>query len=474
MEPGTSTSPSYGQRRSTNTSAGTGTGIIARSFSDVNSSSPMAPDLRAQIQRLRGQVKEIQTVVKTHASEVRSRSKRSRVDFLSADVNTNNPYSRVMALKRMGAVLNYERIRNYAVAILGVGALGGAVAEMLVRAGIGKLCLVDSDHVEMANLSRLFYKAEQGGMTKVQAAKLTLAGLNPDVVLDSLTGDFTNPDTLQRLREKVMHDGIDGRRPYDLLVVCVDNHPARLVANSLSLELNVPCITSKLLPDGSGGHVVFTDPGRSACIECDSPFMAVMEDDEGRYKSEGSCTASLPSTEMVMAGIAGHTALKYLLEFGEVVHYQVYDAVANEFPSQNVKPSMYCRHESCLKRQEQLRQGDLTSYAQPIGAAAVPVNGSPSRGSTAGDYNMSPDRRSVGSVHDNPDAPLSMSALQPSPERKDAHLDLEQKVKLLEAQLARERAERARMETSLKGPPRSVSPARSPSPLRSASPTHPR
>lgn len=47
--------------------------------------------------------------------------------------------SRLMALKRMGIVENYEKIRDYTVAVVGVGGVGSVTAEMLTRCGIGKV-----------------------------------------------------------------------------------------------------------------------------------------------------------------------------------------------------------------------------------------------------------------------------------------------------------------------------------------------
>ena len=49
------------------------------------------------------------------------------------------PTSRLMALKRMGIVDNYERIREFTVAVVGVGGVGSVTAEMLTRCGIGKV-----------------------------------------------------------------------------------------------------------------------------------------------------------------------------------------------------------------------------------------------------------------------------------------------------------------------------------------------
>ena len=62
-------------------------------------------------------------------------------------VRDDNPYSRLMALKRMGVVDEYEKIRSFAVLIVGIGGVGSVVAEMLTRCGIGKLLLFDYDKV---------------------------------------------------------------------------------------------------------------------------------------------------------------------------------------------------------------------------------------------------------------------------------------------------------------------------------------
>ena len=47
--------------------------------------------------------------------------------------------SRLMALKRMGIVDNYQRIREFTAAVVGVGGVGSVAAEMLTRCGIGKV-----------------------------------------------------------------------------------------------------------------------------------------------------------------------------------------------------------------------------------------------------------------------------------------------------------------------------------------------
>ena len=65
----------------------------------------------------------------------------------SFQVVDSNPYSRLMALKRMGIVDNYEQIRSCSVAVVGIGGVGSVTAEMLTRCGIGKLIMFDYDKV---------------------------------------------------------------------------------------------------------------------------------------------------------------------------------------------------------------------------------------------------------------------------------------------------------------------------------------
>lgn len=66
---------------------------------------------------------------------------------MSSEVVDSNPYSRLMALQRMGIVTNYQAIRQKTVAIVGIGGVGSVAAEMLTRCGIGRLLLYDYDKV---------------------------------------------------------------------------------------------------------------------------------------------------------------------------------------------------------------------------------------------------------------------------------------------------------------------------------------
>lgn len=88
------------------------------------------------------------------AEKAKNQLSRPKIAAMSSEVVDSNPYSRLMALKRMGIVEDYEKIRTFSVAVVGVGGVGSVTAEMLTRCGIGKLILFDYDKVELANMNR--------------------------------------------------------------------------------------------------------------------------------------------------------------------------------------------------------------------------------------------------------------------------------------------------------------------------------
>ena len=69
-----------------------------------------------------------------------------------------------------------KNLSSATVAICGLGGLGSNIAFALARAGIGKLILIDFDSVDITNLHRQQYKANQIGMNKTEALKENLSG----------------------------------------------------------------------------------------------------------------------------------------------------------------------------------------------------------------------------------------------------------------------------------------------------------
>lgn len=282
--------------------------------------------------------------------------RRSKVKDMSSEVVDSNPYSRLMALQRMGIVENYERIREFSVAIVGVGGVGSVAAEMLTRCGIGRLLLYDYDKVELANMNRLFFRPEQVGMTKTDAAVQTLADINPDVVLESFTLNITTVQGFETfmssLRNKSSHPSKEGSG-VDLVLSCVDNYEARMAVNQACNELNQTWMESGVSEDAVSGHIQLLIPGETACFACAPPLIVASGVDERTLKREGVCAASLPTTMGVVAGLLVQNALKYLLKFGQVSSYLGYNSLKDYFPTMAMKPNPQCSNAACLERQKE-------------------------------------------------------------------------------------------------------------------------
>lgn len=254
-------------------------------------------------------------------------------------------------------------------AVVGVGGVGSVAAEMLTRCGIGKLLLFDYDTVELANMNRLFFRPSQVGMSKTDAARETLIEINPDVEIESYNYSIVSVDTFDDFLHRLSHGSLDGQRPVDLVLSCVDNFEARMAINQACNELNQVWMESGVSEDAVSGHIQLLVPGQSACFEVRArgprhsrssssptqcaPPLVVVSGTEKSLKREGVCAASLPTTMGITAGFLVQNALKYLLKFGDVADYLGYNALRDFFPTMSMKPNPQCTNRHCVLRQQE-------------------------------------------------------------------------------------------------------------------------
>eukprot|EP00029_Vermamoeba_vermiformis_P003786 TRINITY_DN1431_c0_g1_i1.p1 TRINITY_DN1431_c0_g1~~TRINITY_DN1431_c0_g1_i1.p1 ORF type:complete len:284 (+),score=75.74 TRINITY_DN1431_c0_g1_i1:66-854(+) len=234
---------------------------------------------------------------------------RKKIDSMSEEVVDSNPYSRLMALKRMGIVKNYEKIRTFSVAIIGLGGVGSVAAEMLTRCGVGKLLLFDYDKVELANMNRLFYTPNQVGLTKTEAAQQSLSQINPDVKFEIYNYNITKVEHFAHFCQRLQHGSLT-EGPVDLVLGCVDNFEARMAINQACVELNQPWMESGVSEDAMSGHIQLIEPGITACFQCAPPLIVASGIDERTLKREGVCAASLPTTMSMVAAMLIQNTLK--------------------------------------------------------------------------------------------------------------------------------------------------------------------
>lgn len=305
---------------------------------------------------------------------------RPRISKMSDEVVDTNPYSRLMALKRMHIVKNYEKIRDCTVIIVGVGGVGSVAAEMLTRCGVGKLILYDYDKVELANMNRLFYQPHQQGLSKVEAATKTLSFINPDVEFDYYNYDITKVDNYVHLLDKIQHgariptppnDSSRTTSRVDLVLSCVDNFEARMTINRACNEVNQIWMESGVSENAVSGHIQVIRPGETACFACAPPLVVASNIDERTLKKEGVCAASLPTTMAIVAGVLVQNALKHLLEFGKVTPYLGYNALEDFFPTWSMKPNLDCSDRFCVERQKEYQDNLKLEKAKPVEEAII-------------------------------------------------------------------------------------------------------
>ncbi|MEO8098822.1 MAG: ThiF family adenylyltransferase [Acidobacteriota bacterium] len=153
-----------------------------------------------------------------------------------------------------------RRIRQATVAVVGCGALGTVQAEILARAGAGRLRLIDRDFVEWSNLQRQFLYSEQDAaeaLPKAVAAAKRLAGVNSEITVEPMVADLT-PASAEELLEEV-----------ELIVDGSDNFEVRYLLNDYAVSQDIPWIYAAAV--GSYGIKLPIVPGRTACLRCVYP-----------------------------------------------------------------------------------------------------------------------------------------------------------------------------------------------------------
>jgi sulfur carrier protein ThiS adenylyltransferase len=95
----------------------------------------------------------------------------------------------------------HSRFSSATVAICGLGGLGSNIAVALSRAGIGKLLLIDFDRVDISNLHRQQYKANQIGLFKTDALTENLTEIAPYIKIKAVTATITEENIAELLKD---------------------------------------------------------------------------------------------------------------------------------------------------------------------------------------------------------------------------------------------------------------------------------
>jgi adenylyltransferase/sulfurtransferase len=150
-----------------------------------------------------------------------------------------------------------ERISRFSIAFVGVGAVGAPAAEAAVRAGVGRLTLVDRDVVEESNLARQFLFDAQDAANaapKASAAAQRLREIDPRADVEGVVVDLDHRNAAELLSG------------HDLVFDGSDNFETRLLVSDVARSLKMRSIYAACV--GSEGLVAVSVPGETPCLRC--------------------------------------------------------------------------------------------------------------------------------------------------------------------------------------------------------------
>ncbi len=191
------------------------------------------------------------------------------------------------------------RVRAGRVGVFGVGGTGAAHAQLLARAGVGYLRLVDRDVVEVPDLHRtqLFDERDAAdAVPKAEAAARRIGEINADVRAEAVVA-FVRAANIARLAEGL-----------DVLVDGSDNFRLRFLLNDVAVKAGVPLVYQGA--EGARGVVMAVVPGSGPCLRCVLEPPAALDD-------AGSCARVGVSPAVVAATASWGASLTLALLRGE-------------------------------------------------------------------------------------------------------------------------------------------------------------
>jgi adenylyltransferase/sulfurtransferase len=168
----------------------------------------------------------------------------------------NERYSRQTLFREIGKT-GQERLLASRVLIVGCGALGASHAEMLARAGAGRLRIVDRDFVEFTNLQRqtLFKESDAAErLPKAIAAKKRIGEINSEIDVEAIVADVNNSN---------VESLIDG---CDIVLDGTDNFQVRYLLNDACVKHGKTWIYGAAV--SSYGTTMTIIPGETPCLRC--------------------------------------------------------------------------------------------------------------------------------------------------------------------------------------------------------------
>jgi len=278
------------------------------------------------------------------------------------DPQSYERYSRQILFGEIGEA-GQRRLLESSAVMVGCGALGTALANLLVRAGVGKLRIVDRDFVEPSNLQRqtLFEESDaRESLPKAVAAERRLRAINSGVSVEGVVAD---------LCPKNAEDLLGG---FALILDGTDNFETRFLLNDAAIRLNVPWIYAAVV--ASYGVTLTVRPGQTACLAC--ALESESANGSQTTGTEDTCdtVGVLGAAAGVIASIEAAEAMKLLVgksqeAGGRLVSFDVW---TGKFQSVRVARNPECR--ACVRHDFRYLQGEAQPHLTMCGRDSVQIH----------------------------------------------------------------------------------------------------
>jgi adenylyltransferase/sulfurtransferase len=267
-------------------------------------------------------------------------------------------YSRQMLFAGIG-LEGQKRLLASRATVVGCGAIGAAAANLLVRAGVGSVKIIDRDFVEPSNLQRqtLFDESDaREALPKAVAAARKLLAINSSISVTGVVADLRPQNAVELLSG------------CDLLLDGTDNFETRFLINDFAVQSGLPWIYAAGV--ASYGLTMTVRPGLTPCLAC------LLETGDSSHPLEETCdtVGVLGPIVNLMASWQVAEALKLLAGRTEALHGRLLscDVWSGHMQSIRVARNPECR--ACSKRNFAYLQGEAQPHITMCGRDSVQIH----------------------------------------------------------------------------------------------------
>ncbi len=211
-------------------------------------------------------------------------------------------YSKQIVLKNVG-ILGQKKITLSKVFIVGAGGLGCPIADLLCRAGVGEIGIIDNDKISLSNLNRqTLFNTSEINKYKVDVLKKKLRDINPLVKVNKYR---------KRINENNINNLISN---YHIIVDASDNFQTKFLLNEKSFKLKKKLVVGAI--SRYDGHIFVFDfkNNKNACLKCfyqEKPSDEILNcDDEGILGTTANIVGSLQANEVLKLILGSNNVLK--------------------------------------------------------------------------------------------------------------------------------------------------------------------